>query len=302
MISVVIPHFNQPDALELCLQSLVRQRSVTKTAIEIVVVDNGSAELPTAVKNYQDVRLEVELRPGPGPARNKGIAVTTGDIVAFVDADCVSDAHWLERIEHAFKSAAVSIIGGQVTVPYKTPGQPSFNEPYERVYAYRNEMYIASGFSGAGNMAARRSVFDAVGEFSGIEVAEDREWGLRAKAQGYKTIYVEDMIVYHPARESFNELTRKWDRQTAHDFADLRSGLRGRLMWIAKALGLLASPFADIPKLATTAKLGSNYERWLAFRCLLKIRVYRCQRMLALLLLRSGRESSTHWRGEDTPD
>src|ERR1700716_1658810 len=68
LISVVVPHLNQPEALEACLSSLDAQ-SLARCFFEIIVVDNGSISNPECVvANHSRTRLLRELQPGPGPA------------------------------------------------------------------------------------------------------------------------------------------------------------------------------------------------------------------------------------------
>src|SRR3984893_15626253 len=210
LISVIIPHLNQEDYLTVGLDALHAQRGIT-SKIEIIVVDNGSARLPEmCCSAWPDVRLVWEPIPGPAPARNRGIREARGDILAFIDADCRADVGWLAAIEAAFADRHTRIIGGDVRVGYENPSRPTFLEPNENIYSYRNSEHIAEGFSGTGNLATWPSVVAEIGSFAGIEVAEDRDWGLRACAAGYAIRYVPEMIVFHPARKTFAELTGKW--------------------------------------------------------------------------------------------
>ena len=113
MISVVIPHFNQPTELRRCLTSLQGQAAGGHD-VEIVVVDNGSREMPEAVvAEFSGVRLVQELAKGPGPARNFGVTLTGGEILAFIDADCVAAPSWLSAIAARFAAdAKVVVLGG----------------------------------------------------------------------------------------------------------------------------------------------------------------------------------------------
>ena len=188
------------------MEALHAQRGITSD-VEIIVVDNGSARLPdTICSAWPDVQLVSERIPGPGPARNRGIREARGQILAFIDADCRADPGWLSAIETALTDGKTTIIGGDVRVGYEHPSRPTFLEPYESIYSYRNSEHIAEGFSGTGNLATLPSVVARVGPFAGIEVAEDRDWGLRACAAGYAIRYVPEMIVFHPARKTFAEL------------------------------------------------------------------------------------------------
>jgi glycosyltransferase involved in cell wall biosynthesis len=100
-ISIVIPHLNEPDNLRRCLLSLAAQQS-EGIPFEIIVVDNGSIELPRAVcSEFAGVRLEHEPVPGPGPARNLGARCARAELLAFIDSDCVAQPGWLRAIVEA---------------------------------------------------------------------------------------------------------------------------------------------------------------------------------------------------------
>jgi glycosyltransferase involved in cell wall biosynthesis len=275
LISVVIPHFNQEDHLRTCLERLLAQKGCSAD-VEIIVVDNGSRRMPEAVcADFPAVHLLSEVTPGPGPARNRGARVARGNVLAFIDADCHADPGWLATIEATFADPATQIIGGDVRVGYAVPGRPSFIEPYEAIYSYRNNEHIAQGYSGTGNLATRPDILRHVGPFAGIEVAEDYDWGLRAGVLGYQIRYVAEMIVYHPARASLAELTRKWDRHIAHDYRDRARTSLGTAKWLLKALALLASPLAEVPTIIKSPRISGEKDRLLAFSCLCAVRGYR---------------------------
>ena len=281
-ISVVIPHLNQPEMLARCLASLTAGQ---RRADEIIVVDNGSTTLPAAVcAAHPGVQLLQEPSAGPGPARNRGVAASTGDILAFVDADCLAAPDWLAAAEAAMTEPAATILGGDVRIAYADPARLTMLEAYESIYAYRMDRYIArEGFTGTGNLVVRRRVLQDVGPFAGIGVAEDRDWGQRATAKGYRIRYVAAMKVYHPARKQFTELRQKWDRHMAHDFMRARLRPRGRLKWAAKMLAMGLSPWSEIPRVLLSDRIVGPGARLLAFIGLARIRFYRTLQMARLL-------------------
>ncbi len=295
-ISVVIPHLNQPAFLARCLASLAAGQ---RRPDEVFVVDNGSRELPVAVcADHPGVTLLAEPIPGPGPARNRGIAAASGDILAFIDSDCLADPGWLAAAEAAMADPAATILGGDVRIACADPACLTAIEAYESVYAYRMDRYIArEGFTGTGNLVVRREVLAAVGPFAGIGVAEDRDWGQRATALGFVIRYVPDMKVYHPARASFAELARKWDRQTAHDYVKAR-GASGRLRFALKALAMAPSPLVELPRLLTSDRIHGFRSRALAFGALTRIRAYRAGLMLRLLAGADPDTLSGRWNRE----
>lgn len=294
-ISVIIPHLNQHEHLHLCLASL-KEQSFDLEDVEIIVVDNGSKQLPSDVCSAFGARLEQEQVPGPGPARNKGVAVSCASVLAFIDADCLADKDWLKMIAKTLlQDKSVQVLGGDVRIAYEDPSNLTMLEAYESIYAYRQQDYIErQGFSGTGNLAMQRSVYDAVGHFAGISIAEDRDWGHRATENGYTIAYIPEIIVAHPARKNMGELFVKWDRHVAHDFEEYSKGQMGRLYWLALIVAVAGSPVFELWRIARSTRVTSFRQRLLAAQALVVVRLYRARHMTELLfkgqkLARSGK-------------
>lgn len=282
ILSVVIPHLNDPAALARCLAALA---DGTRKADEIIVVDNGSAQLPEAVcAAYPNVRLLVDRTPGPGPARNTGAAACSGDVLAFTDADCLPTSGWLASVEQVFADPDLCIAGGDVRVAVANPARLGLIEAYESVFGYQVERYICDmGFTITCNLAMRPAVLSAVGPFGGLGIAEDRDWGKRATALGYRILYVPQMAVFHPARRDFSQLARKWDRHIGHDFAEALDKPGGRLRFLAKTLVMAPSALVELPHVLTSDRIKGLSNRAIAFAGLARIRAYRARKMAWLL-------------------
>ena len=282
-ISVVIPHLNDPVGLRRCLAALAKQQR-DGVPFEVIVVDNGSGSLPRDVcAEFPFVRLGQESTPGPGPARSRGAHMASADIVAFLDADCFAEPGWIAGLAGYFDAHPYTqVIGGDVRIAHVDPRRPTAIEAYESIYSYRMRLFVErDGFCGTGNMAVRRDTFRAVGDFGGISIAEDREWGRRAAARGVRIDFVPGIRATTPARASFAELIRKWDRHLGHDFAEVSDG-RKRSLWILRSFAIAASPLAEIPRILASTHVSSPRERWHAFQCLVRIRLHRTRRMLGL--------------------
>ena len=98
MISVIIPVYNVAPYLPACLDSVLAQ---TCTDIEVILVDDGSTDESGEVCNdyaCRDARVTVIHQPNQGPsaARNAALDVAQGEFVAFIDADDVVHARYLE--------------------------------------------------------------------------------------------------------------------------------------------------------------------------------------------------------------
>jgi glycosyltransferase involved in cell wall biosynthesis len=288
-VSVIIPHLNQPEELRCCLQSLSAQ-TIGRDAFEVIVVDNGSAELPHIEAQDFQIRLLQEMEPGPGAARNRGAAEAAGDMLAFIDADCRAHPGWLEVAVHEMEAAPpATVLGGDVQIWRDNRSAFSALEAYESVFAYRFQLYIEKhGFCGTGNLVVKRKDFYGIGPFKGIQFAEDIEWGRSVRAAGYQFRYVPRMIAYHPARKTLKELFVKWDRHIQHA-ANVSRGQKGwRLRWIARATAILLSPAADWVQVLTSSRLEGLPARVKAIGVLIAVRAYRFSKMIGVLLSSKG--------------
>jgi GT2 family glycosyltransferase len=298
LISIIIPHLNQPDALEACLGSLHSQ-TLESSAFEIIVVDNGSTSVPRAVtERYPGTLLLHESKAGPGPARNRGVQAASGDILAFTDSDCRAHPDWLRcALDTLARVPARTILGGDVQIWHEPDTAITAIEAYESVFAYRFKLYIEQhGFCGTGNLVLRKSDFEDIGPFRGIEVAEDIEWGGRALRAGYIFRYVPEMIVYHPARASFRELCVKWDRHIQHAVNAGGTDPIWHARWVLRALAVLVSPAVDWTKVVTSHRVHGLLPNVKAIRVLAAIRCYRAYKMISLLLSRK----QVRWNREVT--
>ncbi|OYW15416.1 MAG: hypothetical protein B7Z50_01565 [Sphingomonadales bacterium 12-62-5] len=285
-VSVIIPHFNMADALERCLISVEAQ--ALDGAVEIIVVDNGSRQMPTeVVATHPDVILLSEPTPGPGPARNAGVAVARAPVLAFIDADCRAGDGWLKAAVEAVEAGGTrAVVGGDVRIDFVDPEHLTPVEAFEAVFAYRQRMYIEKqGFSGTGNLAMHRSVHEAVGPFAGIGIAEDRDWGRRASA------------IYHPARTDVASLTVKWRRHVSHDWAEHRAAGRPLWRWLLKAALMPASVIVDGGRLLSSERLSGLANKMSGLAVLAKIRLLRCTEMLRVISA-TGEDAATHWHGD----
>ncbi len=281
-VSIIIPHLNQYQALALCLQSIAEQ-DYPREQLEVLVVDNGSKEpCDAVVGRFPFARLLKEAVPGPGPARNKGVSAASHDLLAFIDADCRAEKGWVSAAVGALlRPDSHGVVGGDVQIGVANPPRLTALEAFESVFAFRQEMYIRQqGFSGTGNLAMRADIYHQVGPFGGIDVAEDRDWGQRALAQGLRTSYVPSMIVYHPARDTFDELKDKWRRHIGHDLFIFRESRKPALAWMARGLAILFSAIPHSITVMCSDRLSGFGNRLRGIGVLFRIRAFRCVEMI----------------------
>jgi glycosyltransferase involved in cell wall biosynthesis len=294
-VSIIVPHLNQPEHLARLLASLHAQAFDMGRA-EVIVVDNGSRRLPReVVAGFPGVRLAEETVPGPGPTRNRGVALARGALLAFTDADCQVARDWLPAILARFADPGLAILGGDIRIFPAETGRPTMAEAYECVYGFPQRQYITrQGFSVTANLVTRRAVFEAVGPFAGIEIAEDTDWGQRAAGLGHVTVYAPEVVVHHPARRSLAELYTKWDRNIGHHYEAFARGPAGKAKWAAKTLAMGLSPVAEIPRILRSDRIAGAGPRLRAFAGLAAVRGYRARKMLAVMLT-GARTERVQW-------
>ena len=283
---MVIPHLNDAARLAVCLEALAAQRLAPARASRCWSSTTARRSRPrTLVARFPGMRLVAEPTPGPGPARNRGVALARAPVVAFLDSDCIPDPAGLPAMLAGFAADPdCRILGGAVRIFAADPARPNLAEAFDLVYGIRQEWTIARhGFAATANLAVRREVFDAVGGFAGLSISEDMEWGMRAKAKGFPTRFAPGAVVRHPARRSMADLRRQWDRHVSHHWSMQPKTARGRAEWALRAAAMAASPVAEIPRMLGSDRLQGPRQRLDAFTGARGMRLYRARRMLAEL-------------------
>ena len=281
-VSVVVPHFNDLNGLENCLLALSKQ-TYPRELVQVIVADNNSPGLyDELVRVVGDrARLVVVEARGAGPARNGGVDVATGEILAFTDSDCVPDSRWLEEGVLALRNW--DFVGGRVTVAVDDPAKMTEVEAFERVFAFDFETYInKKGFTGAGNLFCARELFHRVGGFR-AQVSEDVEWSQRARSMGLRLGYAPAAMVAHPARRNWADLWKKWDRVNRETYALHLEQPYGRLKWLARTLALPASAAVHMLKIARSDQLYTMRQRLAAAAVLVRIRLARMRHGFQLM-------------------
>lgn len=211
-VSVIVPVFNDEEALARCLEALERQ-TYPSDRYEVIVADNAS-DPPVALdtSRFPHARIVREPRRGSYVARNTGIDRAQGEVVAFTDSDCIPGETWLERgTARLLADPGCGLVAGRIEVFCRDPDHPTAAELYDCVLAFPQARYVEQGHFGAtANVFTWRRVIDRVGGFDpALQSGGDSEWGKRVAAHGYGVVYEDTAVVAHPARRSFGEIRKK---------------------------------------------------------------------------------------------
>jgi GT2 family glycosyltransferase len=169
-VSVVISAYTS-DRWEQLVEAVASVARQPHPGVEtIVVVDHNPELLARAGRELAGARVVANAGArGLSGARNSGVAVATGDLVAFLDDDARAEADWLERLLVPYRDPDVIAVGGRVEPAWQVPRPSWFPREFDWVVgcSYLGmpaERSTVRNVIGA-NMSFRREVFAAVGGF-----------------------------------------------------------------------------------------------------------------------------------------
>jgi glycosyltransferase involved in cell wall biosynthesis len=117
-ISIVIPSYNKAATIGKCLEAAFSSKY--KNFEVIVVDDNSDDNSVEIIKRFPCKLVCLERRAGTSKARNTGAFKSKGDLIFFIDADCILQEDTLSIINKTFSETGPEVvIGGTYTrMPY----------------------------------------------------------------------------------------------------------------------------------------------------------------------------------------
>ena len=234
--TVLIATYNRAALLDETLASLRDVRVKAARRWDVIVVDNNSTDDTRAVIERQardfpvPLRYLFEAQQGRSSALNAGIATSHAAIIAMTDDDVRVEPGWLDAACDALEDASLAYAGGPVSPIWGAPppawldlsrgdlwGTIAIQNHGDLPFSYDEARKVPLG----ANMAARRSLFTAIGGFradlgrsSGRVVMgqEVPELLMRARAAGLRGAYVPAMRVHHhiPVKRLTRAYFRTW--------------------------------------------------------------------------------------------
>jgi glycosyltransferase involved in cell wall biosynthesis len=193
-ISFVIPAYNEEECLPVCLsaieQEIIRNKDGWET--EIIVVNNASTDTTKErASSFAGVRVVDEERKGLVWARRAGYLVSSGDIIANIDADTKMQEGWLKKVIDEFNSDPKLLA---LSGPHIFYDAPRFTRCISRlfyiigyIFDRASELFFHNGsMLQGGNFVLRREAIEQIGGFdTSIEFyGEDINIGRRIRKIG----------------------------------------------------------------------------------------------------------------------
>ena len=179
-VSVIVPTYNRANYLREALDSILNQ---SFAPYEVIVVDDGSSDnTPEVLRAYaSNVRFTQQEHQGVSAARNRGLALAQGDVVAWLDADDVWETEFLSTIVPLLDERPE--LGGVYTGLIRIDAQGNVLPQVGVRVVPAEELYSAlveDCFIQTSTFVARKRCFDQVGAFDPqFDICEDYDMFLR---------------------------------------------------------------------------------------------------------------------------
>jgi GT2 family glycosyltransferase len=240
-VSFVIPVRNDARRLAVCLASI--RRTYGSAGVEIIVVDNGSTDGSGDVARACGATVLALSRGRVSELRNRGAQQSSGDVLAFVDADHEIAAGWVAAALETLRDPGVGAAGALCRPPVDGTW-------VQKAYGYLRGGAVGRHdveWLGSGNLAVRRQLFDQLGGFdTSLEACEDVDLCARIRGAGYRIVSDARLDnVHYGDPETLRDLFRS-ELWRGRD--NLRVSLRMPMTW--RSLPSVLIPVVDLVMLA----------------------------------------------------
>lgn len=202
-ISFVVIAFNEEKNIANCINSILKQKGLKD--YEIIVVNDGSKDrTPNVVldfvKGSKKIKLiDLKINHGRGFARSKGVSMSCGEIISFVDADIILPNYWLETC--AKYISEYDAVGGIA----KPDGDVSYI--YKKFNLKPKTVKHTTEITGS-NSLIKSSIFKKVKINQTLTNGEDVDFIWRVKSSGLKVKSISNLIVLHNENRTFVDSLR----------------------------------------------------------------------------------------------
>jgi glycosyltransferase involved in cell wall biosynthesis len=197
-VGVMIAAFNAEQWLAQALESVLLQTSLPG---DVLVLDDGSSDATAGVARSFDapVRVVSDANAGIGAARNRGVELVRGELLAFLDADdLLTPVSLAARLDVLRRRPDVDMVFGQGHRFERLRGGAPV--PIDELSASHT----------IGSMFVRRSALERVGPFiAGTRVSEGLDWLLRARELGLGEATVPEQVLWRRVHGQNNSLRHR---------------------------------------------------------------------------------------------
>lgn len=195
-VSLVIPVYNGEFTISDVLRCILKL-NYPKEKLEVIVVDDGSADETARIVKEHPVRLIEKEHSGYPSTMNTGARAAKGEVVVIIDSDIYLEEDWLKTIIEEFTDMKVGIASGYIaTKPTADFWARVVGFESEDRYDRMNSKYV--DFITSCCTAYRREVFKEVGFFNeALRRGSDEDLAQRALGAGWRIVLQKNAVCYH---------------------------------------------------------------------------------------------------------
>lgn len=204
--SIVIPAYNEADYIAKTLTAALSQ-DFDKNEFEVLVIDNASSDKTGDIaRSFANTRVIREEKKGVQFARERGRKEARGEILAYLDADCVPSVNWLSRSNKYFSDPRIAGLSGLYDFYDENYFFRFFSLWVQKIifglahYIIQNILHRGGVMLG-GNMIVSAASMDRIGGFNTAIrfYGDDTDTAKRLSRVG-KVLYRSDILVGSSAR------------------------------------------------------------------------------------------------------
>jgi glycosyltransferase involved in cell wall biosynthesis len=206
LISIVMPAFNAEKYIGQALRSVEAQ---TYKEWELIIVDDCSTDMTGQI--IMDFKKNItrpvicyrhERNKGLSSARNSGVKRSSGDLIAFLDADDYWDPRHLEFVMPHFSLEPVGLVhSGSILFDDKTGEVIRKRAPTKsHIEMFPRSLYGGGYIIQPSSAVVKRKIFDTIGYFDEClnpDICDDLDLWIRIAKAGYKIVYSGNDTCYY---------------------------------------------------------------------------------------------------------
>lgn len=191
--SIIIPALNEEKVMGQCLPA-INNLSTPKEQFEVIVVDNGSTDNTIEIARSYGARVYVKRWVNISSLRNYGAKQSRGNILAFVDADCIVTKYWLDNALDTLKDPKIGATGSV----HEVSSDASWVAKAWNISKLKKKKTYFTNYVPSGNIFLRKECFFKVGGFDeNLSVSEDTDLCYRLRQKNYKVLANKNISVIH---------------------------------------------------------------------------------------------------------
>ena len=222
IVSIIIPCFNELEFTKICIKSILKY---TSFPYELIVIDNGSSDgtgkyfkelknrlLTGGKRKIQAFKSIISKRNlGVSGALNRGIKMSNGKYVCYLNNDVIVTTGWLEGLVRCAESdIRIGIVGCaansgnyHLRLFSSSPGLRNISEIQKTAMMLslkKERRYMETNFIIGMCMFIKREVINRIGLFDERFYPcsmEDLDYSLRTVKAGFKLVNTKNVFIYH---------------------------------------------------------------------------------------------------------